>query len=192
MPRMSKQDKAISHAEIIKQGSRLFREYGIEATSVGDIMNASGLTHGGFYRHFSGKQDLVLASIEFAVSEVLDQLEQVIKKQGAAVAITQYVDLYLSIQHMKKRGAGCPLAALIEEAGRSDDAVRFCLQSAMARVVEVLAKSMSGDQGRQKATGILAALIGSIQMARSAPSHKTATEILKSGRLVVALLLSPT
>ena len=36
---------------------------GIEATGVAEIMAAAGLTHGGFYRHFDSKEELVTEAI---------------------------------------------------------------------------------------------------------------------------------
>ena len=61
MPRMSEAEKQKSHRRILDAAARLFRERGIEATSVADVMKAAGMTHGGFYRHFDSKEDLVSA-----------------------------------------------------------------------------------------------------------------------------------
>ncbi|MBT8476236.1 MAG: TetR/AcrR family transcriptional regulator, partial [Alphaproteobacteria bacterium] len=75
MPRMSAQEKQKSHERILKAASRLFRERGIETTSVADVMKAAGLTHGGFYRHFASKDALVAAAFRHAVDEVLSVVE---------------------------------------------------------------------------------------------------------------------
>ena len=41
------------------RGTREFWRHGIEATGLADLMKAAGLTHGGFYKHFESKGELV-------------------------------------------------------------------------------------------------------------------------------------
>ena len=47
-----------NRAKIVDCASRLFRECGIEAVSVADIMAAADMTVGGFYKHFASKEML--------------------------------------------------------------------------------------------------------------------------------------
>src|ERR1700743_2969980 len=52
--------KAAAHRErIIEAASALFRAKGFDGIGVADIMKAADLTHGGFYGHFSSKDDLI-------------------------------------------------------------------------------------------------------------------------------------
>ncbi|MGB0904935.1 MAG: TetR family transcriptional regulator, partial [Mangrovicoccus sp.] len=67
MARQSKAEKQKSHARILEAAAQVFREKGIEATSLADVMTAAGLTHGGFYRHFASKEALVAAAFHHAV-----------------------------------------------------------------------------------------------------------------------------
>ena len=57
--RLSREAKAQHHEAITSAASKMLRERGIERTSVIDLMQAVGLTHGGFYRHFKSKDELV-------------------------------------------------------------------------------------------------------------------------------------
>jgi TetR/AcrR family transcriptional repressor of nem operon len=50
---------AESHRRILDESGRLFRAKGFQTLTVAEVMNAAGLTHGGFYGHFSSKDDLV-------------------------------------------------------------------------------------------------------------------------------------
>lgn len=53
-------DKALKNREqIIKAAARLLRQHGFDGIGVADMMNAAGLTHGGFYRNFASKDDLL-------------------------------------------------------------------------------------------------------------------------------------
>ncbi len=60
--RLSRETKALHHDEITLAASKMLRERGIERTSLIDLMRAAGLTHGGFYRHFKSKDELVALS----------------------------------------------------------------------------------------------------------------------------------
>ena len=55
----SKLEAAETRRRIVKTASAEFRRNGIHATGLSDVMAAAGLTHGGFYRHFDSKDDLV-------------------------------------------------------------------------------------------------------------------------------------
>ena len=55
-----------TRADIVQVARRLFSEYGYFGTSLSDIQDATGLTKGAFYHHFSTKEDLALAVLECA------------------------------------------------------------------------------------------------------------------------------
>ena len=69
--KVSKDVTANHREQIIKVAARRFRERGFDGISVADIMNEAGLTHGGFYRHFSSKDELIAISALRAVSETI-------------------------------------------------------------------------------------------------------------------------
>jgi len=68
--RVSREEMEKSHARIVAGAARLLRERGIENTSVADVMNDAGLTHGGFYRHFKTKDDLLIAALDKAFADL--------------------------------------------------------------------------------------------------------------------------
>ena len=55
----SKAETAKTRQRIIEVASEAIRTKGIDATGVAEVMAAAGLSHGGFYRHFDSKEDLV-------------------------------------------------------------------------------------------------------------------------------------
>ncbi|MFT5763690.1 MAG: TetR/AcrR family transcriptional repressor of nem operon [Saprospiraceae bacterium] len=55
---------------IIKEAANLFNQQGYAGTSMQDIMQATGLTKGGLYGNFKSKEEIALASFEFAVEVV--------------------------------------------------------------------------------------------------------------------------
>ena len=69
MGRSSAEQALRNRARIVEGASRLFRERGVEAVSVADIMAAAEMTVGGFYKHFASKEALV----EEATGQAFDE-----------------------------------------------------------------------------------------------------------------------
>ena len=66
--KVSREQMAENRRRILDVASRLFREKGFDAVSVSEVMKAAGLTHGGFYGHFSSKDDLVAETVGHVLS----------------------------------------------------------------------------------------------------------------------------
>ena len=62
--RMSRKQVAENRKTILSAAARLFREKGFDAVSIGEIMGAAGLTHGGFYGYFENKEALIAEALE--------------------------------------------------------------------------------------------------------------------------------
>ena len=73
MTRYDAGQKDETRKRILCAASRLFRERGIKATTVPDIMRECGLTVGGFYKHFDSKEDLFRAALHEAIGEMRGQ-----------------------------------------------------------------------------------------------------------------------
>ena len=176
MPRMSEAEKQKSHARILQAAAELFRENGIESTSVAEVMQAAGMTHGGFYRHFSGKDDLVAAAFRGAVDTVVAGLENATTAAELALAQDDYIALYLSQQHVADARNGCPMAALGSELVRGNAEVTHETGKAVARVTALL----QGDGAKENSYVRLSLLIGAVTLARLSNDSDTAQDILSA------------
>jgi TetR/AcrR family transcriptional regulator, transcriptional repressor for nem operon len=67
----SKAETAKTRQRISEVASEAIRNKGIDATGVAEIMAAAGLTHGGFYRHFGSKEELVTEAIALSRKDYL-------------------------------------------------------------------------------------------------------------------------
>lgn len=193
MPRVSADEKERSHGRIVQQASMLLRAQGLENTSVSDVMNAAGLTHGGFYRHFKSKDDLVASALSFAVKDAMSELEASSTPAERASALRTYINLYLSLDHVRNPGTGCPLAALSVDAGRYAGAVRKVADQERQYVLRVLSQAI-GDEtepDQDKALALLALLVGAVSLARVALSDEDAEAVLLAARRSAALLVPP-
>lgn len=174
MPRVSKEEKQRSHDRILDAASKLTREKGIDATSVADIMNLAGLTHGGFYRHFASKDELVAGGFRHAVDQAVGMIEQETVDEQCHVAKQNYINMYLSPEHLQTLTDGCPIAALGSEVMRTDGCTKSEATDAVKRVSALLDDHVGCVPGEV----ILAMLVGSITLARLFETKEDAEALL--------------
>src|SRR5688572_23380399 len=93
-----------NRARIVETASVLFRERGYDGVGVADLMAAAGFTHGGFYKHFGSKADLMAEAAASGFSQSVANF--------AGVDAATFVKEYLSRKHRDAPGDGCTLAAL--------------------------------------------------------------------------------
>jgi TetR/AcrR family transcriptional repressor of nem operon len=115
--------KAEVHQKIVKDASRRIRNEGITGAAVSAVMQAGGLTHGGFYKHFGSKDELLMESLSEAFQEMADHLAHAAEKSKPETAWKAIVKTYLSLEYCEHVEYGCPLPALAPELARSDKAM---------------------------------------------------------------------
>lgn len=186
MPRMSQADKQKSHARIVDAAAQLLREKGIGATSVGDVMKAAGMTHGGFYRHFESKDDLVASAFSHAVDDVVREMEAASTPSQRRAARQAYIERYLSAAHVANRGGGCPLAALGAGLARVDGPARHSATDTVARMARLLDTPETERHGKGRA--IMALMAGTLVLARLAEKEDDMNGMLEAGKTAVELL----
>src|SRR5207244_3963713 len=67
--------KAEIHQKIVKDASRRVRADGLNGAGVAAVMGDTGLTHGGFYKHFKSKDDLLVESLSEGFREIENRCE---------------------------------------------------------------------------------------------------------------------
>lgn len=95
--------KKKSRKRILDAAARLIRENGVEATSVADVMTAAGMTHGGFYRHFANKDELVRAAFQEAVDRSVGAMD-VPETEGAREEARKGMSRHTCHRSMLKAG----------------------------------------------------------------------------------------
>jgi TetR/AcrR family transcriptional regulator, transcriptional repressor for nem operon len=103
----------------VEIASRVFRSQGIEATGVAEIMAAAGLTHGGFYRHFDSKEELVAEAVALSLEQWVIESERA-AHQGPRAALDHALE-YMSPQNRDDLEHSCTFAASGSELVRADD-----------------------------------------------------------------------
>jgi len=181
--RQSREAKAETHRTIVEQASRLFRERGIEGTSVADVMQAANKTHGGFYRHFETKDLLLESALDSAFAQMQAVLAEGLAGKAPDKALAGFAAYYLSSEAVGDRGGGCPVAALCGDVGRGTNAIRGKFGAGVQRVVETIGKVIAGspEARRQRAAQALAMAVGAVMIAR-ASDPDTAALFLDAAR----------
>lgn len=171
------EETAEKHQRILAQAARLFREKGYDGVSVGQIMQATGLTHGPFYNHFASKEALMAESTLHGSEHSRAALDAA---TISPEAMRQYVRDYVSAAHRDAPGHGCLLAALAGDA-RKLPAVRPAFTVHLKSIIGKLAAHFPWRKKRghrQEAIVMLSAMVGAVALARAVDDAALSDEIL--------------
>lgn len=177
--------KAETHKRIVEDASRRFRAEGLNGAGVASVMRDTGLTHGGFYKHFRSKNDLLVESIGEAFREVGAWLVQVAEQSPPGAAWKAIVTAYLSPDHCNHPEQGCPLAALAPELARSDQEVKKRISADMVNYKDQLLRFMPGRRtvDRERAFFVIfSTMLGAIEMGRMIPDPAARQRMLAATR----------
>jgi TetR/AcrR family transcriptional repressor of nem operon len=179
--RQSREEKAKTHDRIVKIASARIREAGMEGPGVAEIMQAAGLTHGVFYKHFGSRDDLIAEAADRAFAASDRTVHEV--TEDAQDPLAAFVDWYVSTQHRDNPATGCAIAALGADVRRGDDRVRAAYGRQVERYLAILERFLGGDEdARRRATVTLSTLVGSIVLARAIDDEALSDEILRDAR----------
>ena len=174
----SQADKAASHDRIVNAAARRIRRDGIDHVSVADLMKQAGLTHGGFYRHFESRDDLVAEATDAALAHG-SQRVWAAAQLGGMEALMAIIDSYLSRLHRDKPETGCAVAALPTDVARADARARAAYSQQVRFYIEQLTRLTPGSDS-DEAHLILATLVGALLLARAVDDSRLSDEILET------------
>ena len=174
--RYAKGHKDATRKHIVRIASERFRRDGIEAVGVAGLMAGAGLTHGGFYSHFSSKEALVCA----ANADALRRSRAELAEAGARDGLAGIVRAYMKPVHRDRPERGCAFAALAAEIARHPKATRSVLTEEFEAHVALIAAHLPRED-RQAAIAILAVMMGALQLARAVADKPLSDQILASG-----------
>ncbi|MER5193969.1 TetR/AcrR family transcriptional regulator [Streptomyces sp. NPDC002755] len=179
MGRVSQAQARENRERVVRTASRLFREQGTHI-SVADLMKASGLTHGGFYKQFASKDALIDEATAHAFGELAERRDAALEQgagQGPA-AQRALIDAYLSVEHRDNAADGCPTAALAHDMAREPGA------DGAHRVYTEGVRDFAGWLATDDEDGIarLCTMLGALVLARATKDSPLSEEILAAAR----------
>ena len=177
--------KTRTHRRIVRNASRQLRAKGLNGPAVTTLMKASGLTHGGFYRHFGSRDDLVAEAIEESIQELRDRLVTVAKQAYPGEGWKAMVRSYLSLELCDHPDQGCPIAALAPDMARTRPALKKRIAAAILKLRQEVLPFMPGRNAEERAANFLAifsSMVGAIAIARTMPDPAVRQRILNTVR----------
>ncbi len=189
MPRVSRKEAEQHREDVINAASRLFLEHGIDGVSVPAVMAEAGLTHGGFYGHFSSKEALVAEACARAFEDRRSVYDGIGERNGSdkKAARVEFIKRYTAKTHRDSIGLGCPAAAMCGDIARDNPKgpVHAAFAAGLNMMIEKISPLLSGKKKaatREEALADIAMLVGGMVLARSTKGHPVSDEILQSVR----------
>ena len=177
--------KAEIHRKIVKDAAGRVRAEGLQGAAVAAVMRDNGLTHGGFYKHFESKDDLLLESVREAFRETEEALAHAAEHSPPGEAWKAIVRAYLRPEHCEHPERGCPVAALAPELARVDKRMQPEIVRELVKYKTRMLPLMPGKSpaDRERAFfAIFSTMIGALGFARILPDRAAREKVLASAR----------
>lgn len=188
MPRVSR-DAARQHRDqVLTAASQLVRAHGADHVSVPQVMRSAGLTHGGFYRHFASKDDLIGQACTAAFAERRGALDALLEQDDAQhTARATFLAGYLSALHRDNPALGCPAAALAADAAhaRPGDPLRVAYTDGLRNLIEGVTRLTTASDAaadEDHALVELSTIVGATVLARASAGSEVSDRILAAVR----------
>src|SRR5260370_25638952 len=173
--------KAEVHQKIVKDASRRVRAEGLNGAAVAAVMRDTGLTHGGFYKHFGSKDELLMESLREAFRDISDKLAHAAEQSRSESAWKAIVKTYLSLEYCDQVERGCPLTALAPELARGDKRMKGLILAELVNYKDRMVPFMPGRRAADKESAffsIFSTMIGAIEIARMLPEPAMKAKVM--------------
>lgn len=183
--RYSDTHKGETHAKLVRLAGRVLREKGPEKLGVAELMQAAGLTHGGFYAHFKSKDALLTEALEGVFQESTRKFHHVTDGLPPREALVRYIDFYVSPAHRDNLSRECPIVALNSDLPRQSRKFRATFDAG----IQLLVRRLTGwieaagiSDSEALAASVLSAMAGAVAVSRTVLDKCLSDDLLKSTR----------
>jgi TetR/AcrR family transcriptional repressor of nem operon len=174
----SQAEKAASRERVLRIAARKVRAEGVTRPGITELMKAAGLTHGGFYKHFSSRDDLIDQAVTEALAEGTAKMEQAARKNEEEPR-TGLIDAYLGKRHRDAPATGCALVTLGAAAGRGDEGFKEAYERQVRSYLDLIAGlGEDSEEARSEAMLTLSALVGATLISRAVADSGLSDELL--------------
>jgi TetR/AcrR family transcriptional repressor of nem operon len=142
--------------KVLDVAEKAFQERGYNATSLGDLMKAAGVSGGALHYHFRNKKAIGLAVINERVAAAVDEtwIAPVAEASSARDGVRSVFEAVAAELDAQGFVRGCPLNNLSHELSLADPDFRAALADIFAKWREAIAEKLKFDQknGLENAT----------------------------------------
>jgi TetR/AcrR family transcriptional repressor of nem operon len=176
---VSREQAAENRRAIVAAATQLFRERGVEAVGLSELMKHAGFTQGGFYNHFESKAALVAEVLASAMVEGAAELATSARApiDESSTALRRYISHYLSPAHRDNIRHGCPVAGFAGDVPRLGSGAQSYFASGLDDQVTILAgliaesglPAAAGERRtlRERAISLHCEMVGALVLSRS-------------------------
>lgn len=180
---LSREHKKKTRIRIVEAARRLFNKRGFDTVPIDDIMAEAGLTRGGFYNHFKGKDDLYAEALN-TFAEGAKKAVETSPKKGVALA-RSFIRNYISRKHLRGIDHQCPLIALSSDVARAGPPVRAAYEGILVNLLNMFEQAAPSTQdftARERSLSAAALCVGAMVLARTVEDKALAGEICDASR----------
>jgi TetR/AcrR family transcriptional regulator, transcriptional repressor for nem operon len=181
----------LTRQSIIEKSAPIFNTKGYSATTMNDILKATGLTKGGVYGNFESKDEIATEAFEYSINKLKDALIFKIKTESTAKnKLFTILNFYKNYSVMPLTEGGCPL---LNTAIEADDNLPFLKVKAQKALLELLGaieniiqKGVQSNEFRanldakKEATLIFSIIQGGLMMSKLADSPIILNDLLEN------------
>ena len=172
MGRSTRAKADLNRMRILDAATGLFRQHGVGAVTIADIMKAAGMTQGGFYKHFESKDALAVEACTAAFVRAVDAWKEKARKSADSgrSALRELVEYCFADKSPERT---CPMVAFSQETtGRAaDDELHKSYSEGVKRLYAAFAEvaQASGPPAMtdQQISMLFASMVGANLLARA-------------------------
>ena len=169
----------------------VFWSRGYEASSMQDILKATGLSKSSLYQAFGSKQALFDSCLKYYCNDSYSKLKDLLDNSASGREFIELVFNNITVSCGKTEGSkGCFLMNTVSEFGRSDKQLSKAMGKQIKRVEQVLAEAIKRDKAANKlgedidenalATYFITNMSGLRTMVKAGLSEKRTKETIKN------------
>jgi len=155
---------------------------GIGATTLDDVLAASGASKSQLYRHFANKDEVVRAVVVRMGEHVIQREQNSLGRVSTMAGLRRWRDALVQNNALQHGAYGCALGSFASEVADHDDVARRTLQALFTEWNQLLTAALTRlrDKGTlppeaavdELATGLMGALQGGYLLAQTAHDVK--------------------
>ncbi len=133
--------------EALKAAMEAFWDRGFEATSLADLMEATGLQKGSIYKAFGSKHEFFTQAVARYLDDVYAKMREALEgPESAKEGVRRWLKLILQLCNEQDTRRGCFATNSFVELGPHDEETASRLRRHFARVEKLLARTIAHGQ----------------------------------------------
>lgn len=137
-----------SRERILTAAAQLFHERGVHATSVDEVLAASGTGKSQLYHYFPSKAEMVRAVLAYQLDRLMVVQRPLFERLDTWEGIEDWFAFVLDFHRSRDLLGGCPIGSLAAEMADWDDELRVALARTFTEWESYLARGLEAMRSR--------------------------------------------